>query len=434
MTSRKASNRDRTPASPVDGPPSGNLGPGGMRRYTFGTWAVAAVALTSSWTDVSIGGVLKLSDVFCLVALLATSWSIVLGARRTIVVGWAVVPLATTFLAYVYHVVVLGEPAGEGAADIARVFFGLTSVAWLCFSLRDGSGERGVLVMRAWVAGAGINALTAWMLQVGLLPTGWRSTELDSAERAIGLAFHPNSLAFSMVVVLPVACLLLSRSSSAPERLVWFAVIGFMVNALVAADSRAGLGIGLGILALSLLGAVGASRFRAATAPIAITGGIALVAVVVPFLGSSTRLASGAGDLSDVGREAYNAEGLARFASNPWVGAGFDEAIGTSMYVHLLSETGIVGAIGYFTFVVGSAAVVMRWATGLPRMLALLSLAAALTFGLVQPGITERATYWGVLLVASMGASIAGTDVTRGAGGRGPRGIIRTGRSASKAS
>ncbi|MFI8593170.1 hypothetical protein ACIGCK_01895 [Microbacterium sp. NPDC078428] len=354
---------------------------------------VALAAFTSSWTGIALGP-LKVSDAFAVLALLLG----VLGPfrRELNVRPWMFVPIAGAAAVLVVHIIFGSAPAEVGVIDLGRTFLGLTVVALLSLSLHYAEA---VLTLKFWVLGAAANALAIPLTSAGFLPASGLASDIDISQRAVGLAFHPNSLAFSTVVAIPFACMLLFRHSRGSERLVWTAVLALYVNGLIAADSRAGLGIGLTVLFISLVIAMAATRWAALVVPIGILSLVGVIAWLLPYLQSTTRLGGQLGLLSDAGRDAYNAEGMHRFAQNVWFGAGFDEAIGTSMYVHLLSKFGLVGALSYFLFIGAVVVLMISCARGVDRALGLLGVVAALAFGVLQPGATERATYWGAMLV-----------------------------------
>jgi hypothetical protein len=332
-----------------------------------------------------------------------------------VVPWWAPLPLVAVLIVAGFHIVVDGAAAGEAFGIAVRTFLGLTVVAILIHSEVKAFGlDRALSLLKWWCAGVAVNALVAVLSAFGFLnisalligPTTDDGLPIVSS-RAVGLTFHPNSLAFGLLIALPSTVLIAHSYARGMSRLMWLIAIALEGTGLVLADSRAGLGIGLAALLGSLI--VILRKTKAGRFAIPVLGIAALAAI--PFAVSAlaeTRLAPGAGTLSDIGRTQFNLAAFAYFAENPVFGAGYSASSGTSMYLQLLSEGGILALAGHLIFISAGSSGIFVTAPRLIRGIGVISLAVTLLFVLFQPGTTERATWWPVLLLAMWGTIPSG--------------------------
>lgn len=216
--------------------------------------------------------------------------------------------------------------------------------------------------------------------------------------RLSGLTSHPNSLAFSLTLALPVVFYFLGSASSFWGKLTWMLSGGVLVWALALTGSRAGLLVGIPIIVISFVSLLWSSRARLLVIPILIIGGI-LLAWWLPQALESTRLIQGALD-SDSGRVSYNSDAWRVFADNPVLGGGFANMRGVSVPLMVLSAGGIVLFVAYYAFAFRSLPVLWRARSTLLARTGAFTLIAFIGFGALNPVWMERATYWPTLIAA----------------------------------
>lgn len=387
------------------------------RMVPFGL--VGLAAFTSSWTGLPPVLGLKGSDILLLVGTI-TYCAVPRSSARLVVPFWSTVPPLSVLVVIIGSTLVWGAAGDEAFGQLLRITFSMSVVAAVAYTLAVAEDGLPMMMLKIWTMGVAASSAAVVLNMLGISIPVYAQEPFGgaSAERAIGLASHPNSLAFSIIAALPFV-LYLWRSSAGWRRATWLGVFGLLGYALMMTDSRAGLAIALAeVLAFWVVwfGASIGSIVALVVFP------VALWVWILPYLSARTRLAPGEGDLSDQIRTELIREGFQKFLKSPVLGAGFDEAIGTSMYVQLLSAGGLVLAAGYFWFVASLGRSLVASGRLVLSRVGIVGLAAILCFGAVQPGYAERATYWGVALAAAIGCRELDC-----AGISGPRSAARAG-------
>lgn len=370
---------------------------------------ISITALVSTWTGIAIGGI-NLSDIFLTLTLLVVIHDWLLHQRDIRLKFWMIAPTLAVVFITANAVILLKHPLGSSVEFLVKMFLSTCLVAVLVQSDREIFGaKRLTRVLGWWAAGAGINALAAILTSVGVVSFEGIVEAPQAGTRAFGLAFHPNSLAFSIVIAIPV--MVYFWVSSSMRRSKWAAFLGLAAcfYALVLVNSRGGLIVGLTIGVLSLAVAIRASRARALAVPLALTLGVALFVWVIPLLGQ-TRLAAGAASGSDALRAQFAADAFQIFAANPVLGAGIDSMAGVAIPLNVLSSGGLFFAVFYYLFVFAGAFPLwrnpLRGATGY----GLLVLMSILAFGMFGNGVVERATFWPLLLLAGIAVAASAAE------------------------
>jgi hypothetical protein len=378
----------------------------GSRRWPLGSTLITLAALTSPWTGIRIG-TFGLTDFVLVAAALVVSIEHFARLRRLQISLWMVLPTAAAFILFAGTNLlgsrIIGGDGDSGATFIWRTFLGLTLIAVFSVSEVQSFGKFGAhRLIYAWAIGVAVSAGVAVLDSTGATSFYLLVEHLESP-RSVGLANHPNSLAQSLVLALPVLILASANTSNGRrQRTLWVVAIGVVGVASFLANSRGGLLVGLMAAAVSIaviLWKSGARWFLPSV--------IVLVpAIAFPFLDSalrSTRLADGSAAESDSLRLAYLREGWDAFLSSPIFGSGLQTGAGVMVPLYLASLGGVVLLFGYYIFI-GQNVVRMRRALDDPTVRAcFLSGLALLAMGLVNNSINERFDYW----VICVGAALA---------------------------
>lgn len=193
--------------------------------------------------------------------------------------------------------------------------------------------------------------------------------------RAYGTQSHPNVLGYLLVVALMFAIYLYVRVKSANWRVAISALAGLQVMALIMTFSRtAWLGLLLGVGALVVLCIVWRgpiSWFKKFSPrslyPLFITGLISVIALITlwPLVTGRFTVMDANGDMAVSYRRELNLLGWDRFASHPIIGIGPKQFVPSLVtvpavitepwkfqpihetYLLLLTETGIIGLVGF---------------------------------------------------------------------------------------
>jgi O-antigen ligase len=213
------------------------------------------------------------------------------------------------------------------------------------------------LLMDLFTAGAVINGAVG-LLDIGGIHLG---PNLPYQNRSLGLTIHPNYLALTCVIALPMAMLWFGRS----RRYTVAGVIGVvsLLGGVYASGSRAGF-VAAGFALVVTVGFV--PRLRRALRYVVPVVGAALVTVLL-FTSSGhkllvqLRLAGGASTTSTSGSN-YQRSILASTAwqtikVRPISGIGWSVVTGAhDIYLELLESGGIIGLVAFLTFIGGMIA------------------------------------------------------------------------------
>jgi hypothetical protein len=363
---------------------------------------LSAAAFTSSWTAVEVGNV-KVVDLALLLAAAATALAWMGRSRRIYLEWWMFAFPLGAGLTTVIDAFARQDDLAANQPYIISASLGTTLIAVLIRSEIDARGaSRAYRLLRWWAAGVVVNAAAAVLLDWGLITLGNLTPPPGKLWRAYGLTFHPNSLAFSLVLCLPVLILLMSRRQTIEKymTLLWLIACAVVLRALFLADSRAGLAVGLAAGAAAMLVAVRGRRGAGG-----LLAAVAVAAIALTLWGgqlfAGTRLTAGGGDLSDLARAGINAGAADAFWDNPLFGAGLGQQSGVAVPLQLLSGGGLLLACSYYLFILAPVRALLTRPRHTESWHGLVVLGAVLTFGLVQPGLSERATFWPTLLIAA---------------------------------
>lgn len=373
---------------------------------------ISLSAFASSWTGVDVYEV----TVVDVALILATAFSLLswaVGGRTIYLRSWMFLPPIGALL-IVATGVLSRQDTNIGLDYIFRIFFGTTLVAILINSERATRGASGLVrLLHWWAFGIVVNAVIVVLADSSLINVANFVNNETGTIRAIGLAFHPNSLAFSLSIALPVLTWLWSRPSGGRlAKLIWLGGFLACMNALYLADSRAGLLVGASAGLVGVFIAIRGTWARLLSLPLAFFAGVALLHYIPPLL-ATTRFASRASAASDSLRTQYNSAALDAFAAHPVFGSGFGAMTGVAIPLQLLSSGGLVLLALYTAFIVAPTLQFFSRPRGALSSYGLLVVGTIIGFGLLNSALTERVTYWAPLIIASIiKLNNRGTNIT----------------------
>jgi hypothetical protein len=360
---------------------------------------LSLAAFSSSWTAATIGG-FNIVDYALAAAIVLALLAWVLKERTIIISFWMLMPTLGAILIAAADVF-LNRGLSLQTIEIARLFISTTLIAIFARSEAEVGGlARTIRVVKWWAAGIVVNGLVAVLVSLGVVTTAGVLNQ-PTGDRLSGLSSHPNSIAFSISICLPVLVYLISQGSATRrQRFLWLIGLGVSIVGLLLANSRAGLIVGLVALALAALIALSQGKLRRLTLPLVILLGVVVWLFVIPAL-LGTRLGAGAGDLSNVGRVVFNEEALNEFLNSPVWGAGFDAQAGVSVPLQVLSAGGLLFAIAYYGFILAPVTRLLANRKSLLARYSIVVVIAILGFSLLNPVFSERATFWVPLMFAA---------------------------------
>lgn len=407
----------------------------GPARRSIGSFLIGTTVLSSTWTGVKVGG-LNLCDTVLICALGVILLEAAVGKRRLPISWWMFWPTSTAVFVLAVHEIIIGTPdtnlanfagtstgysalenQGGGIIFVARLALATSAFAIaLASEISFGGRKRAVLVAKLWVLGAAASAWIAVLDTTGLTSVQEYTYHFVSPDRAVGLAFHPNSFAQSLALTLPVAAYFATRSERAVERLGWLLCVSVSVVGLVLANSRGGLLVGLVALVCALTAtAISSTRGRVIIFVLALPIALAS-ATIVQWLRANTRLGGSAGTaMSDAGRSDYLSSGIAQFLAHPLFGVGVGAGDGVAVPVALAASGGLILLIGYYAFFSGLRPQLARARVDPFIASCSVSVFALLTMGLVNNSVNERFDFI-VVIIASVipSSAIVATEPTQG--------------------
>lgn len=270
--------------------------------------------------------------------------------------------------------------------------------------------KRARLLVDVWAAGAIVNGAEA-VLDVAGLHLGPTAA---SGGRSAGLTIHPNYLALTCVLALPMALLWLGRSRK------WSYAGGGGVLALVggvaASGSRAGEVAAL-IAILATLFAVPRLRSQLRVALPLI--GVALV-VIIMFTKTGSAILhqlrlGGSSDTSgsNYQRSLVNHAAWAQFKARPLEGVGYGVLGGAhDIYLQILDAGGVIGLVSFLTLIGGLAACLRSALSGPLRdeaIVCAIAILAWLANGIFDNQLADKYLYLvpGLLLAIARATALA---------------------------
>jgi len=311
----------------------------------------------SSANAIRIAGIATASDLLLLLALAIGA----LSGFSPRLPAWARVSLWLLTLSLLMSFVGVDD-LGANFAPVASLV--LAYFAWpiaLAGAFRGGWCSA-VSVLNAWVAGIVISAGVAVSDYLNFTHLGLSLTGLDFAgQRFSGLSVHPNHLALSCAMALP---LVLARSATTARRrgrLLGVFVFSILGVGVLLAGGRAALVAAVGGMLLVLL-TLTAGRLRVVAVLVVAVATFALVTRFLPAQNaqaahlfealqrlSESQAGSDQGHL-DLGVAAWQA-----FQQNPIFGSGLRELNSAhDIYLQVLSSLGLLGAVALLVFMGGA--------------------------------------------------------------------------------
>lgn len=373
----------------------GNRTGADTRGTTALRWVTYAAAFSSSWTGATFGGfnVVDYALGMTVVLLAVTAFF----QRRPLRVrSWMFVPLGAAAGVSAWNTIVKDAPFD--AVMLVRIFLTMFVVAVIVFSFQSWFGDGCIRsLLKMWVAGIAFNGLAALAVSLGVVSFAGILTQA-TGERLSGLASHPNSLAFSVSLAIAPCLFLVAKERS---KILWVLCLVLILWGGLLSESRAALLVGLPALGLATVISIARSRFSSVAWPVLIIGAVGAW-FLVPLVLADSRLAGGAGALSDAGRSALNESALNLFLRNPLTGAGFESQAGVSVPLTVLTAGGILFAVGYYGFVFSPVPTLWRHWRSTIAPYGLITVAVLVSFGFFNPVFMERATYWPILIAAAL--------------------------------
>lgn len=356
-------------------------------------WTLVPASTLGGLSPIELGGVAMLG-----LAIWRAPTRPDLALATALVIGLAAIPLAT---GWATAQIDAGLPTDQlrDLAFVAIAAFGLASV---------GDVDRAIRAIAVVGLALGIGALYS----VYVAPTGLFPLETDpagvEAARAAGPFGESNFFALSLAATAPMQYFVAIRGGV--WRYVGAAGLIAVLGGIIAAGSRGGMiaalaGIGLCVVFSGSLGESG-RRVRLIGA-VAVVG----VALLVPTLSAQVQSST---QRTVSGRATENRIAVAMFADHPLLGVGpgvypllyrdYARDIGNdprrerephNLYLQILSEQGIVGALGWLgaAFIVGAAVVRRRLWASPAGMAVLFSLASYGVGSLFLHGANLRLLY-----------------------------------------
>jgi hypothetical protein len=254
-------------------------------------------------------------------------------------------------------------------------------------------------IAMAFVAGVAVSSLIAFSDDFGT-SFGNRLTGFPNVHgREAGLTNHPNYLAASCVVAMPLALGMLMWAQRRARYIGGFGAMSILLGTY-AAGSRGGVGaVLIGTVATVALD----PRFRRHFATLALIGGGITFAMFIIFPSAghaflvATRLAhsSKSAQGSDLARSIVHHQGTQDFLHSPWDGVGFQVAgEATNVYLQELASGGLMlfVAMQIYTLCALWAAVKVRYESALGATLGVSLLTAAI-FNYFEADLTDRFYY-----------------------------------------
>jgi hypothetical protein len=395
-----------------------------LNLETAAIGALLVATFTVPWNGVHFAGQ-RPGDVFIFVALMLfiasgvhralpvlPAWTVQLGA--VIVVVAVLHEMVPTDAHYLSQRVII---AGDGARTIeiesslfvaVKFLVGVVGLpAAFCFAV-----QRRPEILRwlaiAFVAGVSVSSLVAFSDGRGLTSIGKSVTGVfNGRTREAGLTNHPNFLAASCIIALPLAMWLIV-SGGRRTRIFGVITTFSIVLGTFASGSRGGAAC----LVLAIVATIALdSRFHHQIPTIVFFAGLAtfVAFLVFPSFGhvvlNATRLTGGSSARgSDEARSIVATQGLQDFHHSPIDGVGFQVAAeATNVYVQELAAGGLLLFVGMQIYTLGGirSAFMLRQVHDMASAL-LASLITAAVFNYVEADLTDRFYYVPTALVVAI--------------------------------
>ncbi|WP_181435434.1 O-antigen ligase [Curtobacterium sp. MCBD17_013] len=363
---------------------------------------VYLAAMTSSWSAVRVGS-LNVSDVLLVLALLGLATEALVQTALVRVRVWMILPTLAGLLLVARDVIVWGRALngaylGEGLSPLqmlTRVSLSTLGIALVTAGVGARDRQAALRAIWWWLTGVCVSAAFALAQAMGLASLTLQQT--NGAGRFAGLSSHPNALAQTAVLAIPLALVAVLRSRGS-GRFMSFVLVILLGAAVFQTGSRAGLLVGFATLVLGALEYARRAKALRWALPICLFVVAAVVIYGSRVIGS-TRFASDSGAIqSNEGRIQSINDGWSSFSSHPVFGAGFGIWVGELTPLVLLASGGGVFLAIYSWFALAPAR--SLWIARADPLAAalLMDVVLVLILGLLNNGFTERYTFWPALL------------------------------------
>lgn len=275
-----------------------------------------------------------------------------------------------------------------------------------------------------WLAGACLSALVAVLSKYGISVFGLKDQSAIFGQRASGLTYHPNSLAYTCALLIPIATYLTVTTRASLLRWICVAAIGLLVKAIIASGSRSAI-LAVVVAGLAWLPSPFKNKVRRTELLILAGGVLSLAALVIflmlsdkPFDDASNALGRLLGNIGRAQQSNDEREIAAQIAYNgfeaaPIFGQGFQYIrVAHNNALQILHSSGLLGFTGAILWWGGVAGTWWRLRSGIRMrgtqhdvflLRALFSTALVmLVNGAFQPLLTDRNGYISIGLMLGL--------------------------------
>jgi len=261
----------------------------------------------------------------------------------------------------------------------------------------------------AFAVGVSISAAVGMADLLGVTHISLSLTHLPSVGgRAPGLTLHPNFLAMTCILALPVMLWQL-LSDVRRTRVIAFLFLIALLLGLYASGSRAGFAVGPGAALLSVIIMPRYRKFLPSVL-LGVAGVAAALFVLEPSLGKSLLQAfrlggdTGSAQGSDQARAIIFTQGVNDFKHSPIDGVGLQVAEEAhNVYLQALAAGGVILLAGYLIFIFAGLSKVIKQMKFEPLAYPLfVSTVAGALFAVVQAALTDRVAYVPLALIATL--------------------------------
>lgn len=377
-----------------------------LRERLFLT-ACYATAVTLGWSGVKLGPG-NLSDVTLIAACLLGAGLAGRSPRAHGFWYWASAPTAIAAMLLArdgitgVHSINFGTSGIVVGSSLMFLRIAMSTLAAAVF-LRQvsliGGQPLTFRVGACWLAGVSASSVVA-VLQANGFARGLplvEQTLSEFSERYSGLASHPNALAQSAALAVPLAAYYF-HTFSGRWRVVVLLGLATLAMGVDASGSRAGVVVGVAVTVMSVIAIGSLPKIRSWTLPFILAATV-LAIVYAPSIIANTRLAANdeSAAQSNVGRAEAVATGWAHFSQSPFFGTGLGSWYGELSVLVLLAGGGVALLGAYAVFVGGICARFNAHRRDFASAAGVLSFIALLGFALLNNGAFERFTFVAVL-------------------------------------
>lgn len=381
-------------------------------------------AFTATWNGVKVEQVLTLSDIGLILGFLAALPVILAQGSSIRLPPWLVAPVVVLMIVSLIGIIFFGHPV-TGVVPTFRLAAAMILAPMLIGIMGSRLGIVTLLV-DAWIASMAVSGLIAtadYLFGTGFGPA---ITGIPAFSRSAGIATHPNHLAITAVLTIPLCIARLSASRTTGGRLLSGVGVTAAALAILVSGSRGGLIAGIAAFLLALLWMQSRIRSRSAMR-LAIVA--ALASTIFMILSPSTSFVaiertfgqspSEQTEVSNRLRAESRSDAIEVIKKNPLVGSGTDWLRGVSnIYLQLLAASGIVGLIAYLTYLLGyfRLSIKLRSSDRIPIDLRAIAAGAGLSavllalVGVVENQISDRYLYFPCGFVLAVSFSLIANE------------------------